>query len=71
MTARAADELTLAFLRLRHEGLTSDQVAERFGVTGERVRTATVRVAKDDIATGDDTSGFYRWFGDTALRARS
>lgn len=68
MTHRHSDELTLTALRLRHEGYTSEQIAERIGTSPEWVRTATVRVAKDDTAAGDDVSGFYAWFGDRGRR---
>jgi hypothetical protein len=71
MTHRQSDEMTLTALFLRDEGLTSDQVAERIGTSPEWVRTATVRVAKEDTATGDDVSGFYGWFGDRRRRARA
>jgi hypothetical protein len=67
--SRLSDEMTLEWLRLRDGGLTSFQIAERFGVTPERVRVATSRVVKDDRATGDDTAGYYHWFGDRAVRA--
>lgn len=71
MTTRAADDRVLSFLRLRHEGYTSGQIGERFCVAPERVRTATVRVAKDDMATGDDgLAGFYAWLGDRSVRAK-
>jgi hypothetical protein len=67
--ARQSDELTLRALKMRDEGLTSFQVAERLGQRPEWVRTATARVAKDDRATGDDCAGFYEWFNDTTRRA--
>lgn len=68
--ARLSDEQTIEWLRLRDSGLTSAQIAERYGVTSERVRTATARVVKDDVATGDHIAPqFYGWFGGTARRA--
>jgi len=68
--ARLSDEQTLEWLRLRDKGLTSNQIADRCGVSPERVRTATARVVKDDVATGDYIAPqFYGWFGDTARRA--
>ena len=67
--SRPSDELTLEWLRLRDAGLTSGQIADRFGVRPERVRVATTRVVKDDRATGDDTTGFYHWFANMSVRA--
>lgn len=46
---RHEDELHLAWLRLRCQGLNSDQIGERFGTTGERVRVATQRIRKADL----------------------
>lgn len=68
--SRLSDEQTIEWLRLRDKGLTSVQIADRYLVSPERVRTATVRVVKDDLATGDRVAKrFYGWFGNTARRA--
>jgi len=67
--ARASDDLTLRSLKMRDAGMTSQEVAKEIGKSPEWVRTATARVVKDDLATGDDCTGFYDWFNDTTRRA--
>ena len=41
---REEDEQLLYMVRQRHEGKTSSKLAEKFGLTKERVRTLTNRV---------------------------
>jgi hypothetical protein len=52
---RQADELLLDWLRLRAEGKTSVEVAAIYGVTQERVRSATSRVVDEDIDHSGET----------------
>ena len=46
---RAADETLLEWLRRRASGVSSTVIAKEYGVTGERVRTATSRVMQADL----------------------
>lgn len=60
--SRQDDEMLLAWLRLRGEGLSSAQVAMIYGVTPERVRTATQRVSIHDIVMdGARAARAYPW----------
>ena len=47
---RADDELLLAWLALPAGGMSSYKIAQSYGVSSERVRTATHRVLEDDLA---------------------
>jgi hypothetical protein len=57
---RHEDERVLTWLRLRCDGLSSPEIGARYGVTGERVRTATQRVREADAAeSGEDVEEAY------------
>lgn len=59
---RSDDERLLAWLWLRSQGQSSGEVALRYGVTSERVRTATQRVRQADIdESGEPDAGRYYW----------
>lgn len=50
----------LAWLSMRSRGVTSRRIAAKFGVTEERVRSATNRVKNDDVAhCGEEVLGAY------------
>ena len=47
MTERQRDEMHLAWMRARDEGISSYQTAARWGVRPEAVRTVLNRVSRD------------------------
>ena len=50
-TDRAADEVILGILAMRHRGYTSKRIAEMFGnLRPEYVRTVTNRICNDDLS---------------------
>ena len=58
-----SDVTLLDWLARRTAGETSVQIGTDYGVTSERVRTATNRVVKADAAeSGEDVTGGY-WEG--------
>ena len=47
---RKDDETLLDWLRLRSDGMGSTSIAGLYGVSNPRIRVATNRVVKDDVA---------------------
>jgi hypothetical protein len=46
---RQTDSIVLKWIKLRTEGFSSGLIAQKYGVSQERVRVATNRVLDDDI----------------------
>ena len=46
---RQTDSIILKWIKLRTEGFSSGLIAQKYGVSQERVRVATNRVLDDDI----------------------
>lgn len=57
---RRDDELHLKWVRLRTRGYTSVQIAQRYGVRPERVRTVTNRIFNaDSRQSGENIKASY------------
>lgn len=58
--SRSADDLTLLLVRHRCSGMTTQQIADRTGLTDTYIRTATNRVLEADTAeSGEDVAAAY------------
>lgn len=58
--SRHDDEMLLDWIKLRAGGQKSVRIGETYGVSGQRVSTATVRVMQADMAeSGEDVTGVY------------
>jgi hypothetical protein len=62
-TDREKDETHLAWLMLRHQGESSEEIAQRYGVFAARVRVVTGRIRSDDIAAsrGEGSIAWAYW----------
>lgn len=55
-----SDDEVLLWVRMRQAGVTSSEIGRQWGCTQEKVRNATNRVKRDDMALcGAEVAGFY------------
>lgn len=61
--SRADDETLLAWLHQRASGVSSSDIANRYGVTATRVRTATNRVMQADMEESGESGLAGKYWG--------